>query len=63
MRSVKLVRNCLRGVTIMDRNKLLNVRAELKTALAQTIPEDDQIIMDHVRAALAIAEEMLSDVN
>jgi hypothetical protein len=59
---VKLVRNYRKGVK-MDRAKLLEIHAELKTAIQQTIPEDDQIIMDHVRAALTITKEMLADVN
>ena len=41
------------------RKALLEIRGELHAALVQTIPSDDQIIMDHVRAADKIAQNAL----
>ena len=35
-----------------------DVVRELYVAVAQTIPSDDQIIMDHVRQALALAKKI-----
>jgi hypothetical protein len=38
-----------------DREKLGEIRAHLGAALAQTLPSDDQIIMEHVRESYELA--------
>lgn len=42
-------------------NRVREIAAHLGSALSQTIPSDDQIIMNHVRAANTLAMSLLKD--
>ncbi|MFG1399876.1 hypothetical protein [Roseixanthobacter pseudopolyaromaticivorans] len=45
------------------RDDLLKIIGHLGTAEVQSLPSDDQIIMDHVREALEIARAALTATN
>ena len=40
------------------KNAIIEIRGHLGAAVAQSIPEDDQIIMGHVRDALEITKQV-----
>jgi len=43
--------------------RLMEIYAHLKTAVVQSLPSDDQIIMGHVRDALVQTNEALAEVR
>ena len=43
--------------------RLMEIYAHLKTAVVQSLPSDDQIIMGHVRDALAQTNHALREIR
>lgn len=43
--------------------RLMEIYAHLQTAVVQSLPSDDQIIMGHVRDALALVGEALRELR
>ena len=46
-------------MTIPERELIVAAASELRAALVQSLPSDDQIILDHVRAAEAILSTVM----
>lgn len=42
----------------LNKIRLLEIEIELRVAVTQMLPSDDQIICDHVRTALALVQKV-----